>query len=304
MPGRLRHSLADGLFGFDRPDSPGERIAVRVLEAFVAFSVIDLAWSWGLYTMRISDVVLPLGLARWIDISFMHQNVLPLANAVLISGFVVLGFVRLQRWSYAAAFALLLFQYAARYSLGEIPHSANVTGTALLAFALAPLLFEDAVYRRRFAVGFMIFFIALGYTLAAWSKLIATGPSWVDGRHLWIWLYEKGVDAAAKTGVFAFNAVQQAALESHAVATVFLAIGLLTEFFAFLMWWRPFRVPVGLAIIGLHLGIKMTMGILFGAATIIVALLTLPWDRLWNRVVERWEPPAWSAPLRRVLLGA
>jgi len=303
---RLRRSLADGLFGFDREETVGERIAVRLLEAFVACAVIGAAWEWGHYTLRIADVVLPLGLARWIDISFMHGNALPLLNAALITGLVALGFVRVGRWSYLAAFVLLLFQYAARYSLGEIPHSANVTGTAFLAFALAPFVFSDARHGRRFAVGFTVFFVGLGYTLAAWSKLIATGPLWVDGRHLWIWLYEKGIDAAAKTGVFAFNPVQELALSEYWVATAFLAIGLVTEFFAFLMWWRPFRAPVGLAIVGLHIGIKLAMGILFGAATIIVALLCLPWARAFDRVLDRFgEADARLSPrLRRVLLGA
>lgn len=303
---RLRRSLVDGLFGFDREETAGEQIAVRLLEAFVAFAVIDIAWEWGLYTLRIADVVLPLGLAQWIDISFMHGNALPLVNAALITGLVVLGFVRVGRWTYLGAFALLLFQYAARYSLGEIPHSANVTGTAFLAFALAPLLFDAETHRRRFAVGFTLFFVGLGYTLAAWSKLIATGPLWVDGRHLWIWVYEKGIDQAAKTGVFAFNPVQELALSEYWVATALLTIGLVTEFFAFLMWWRPFRALVGLAVVGLHIGIKLAMGILFGAATIIVALLCLPWGRAFDRVLDRFgEPDARLSPgLRRVLLGA
>ncbi len=311
-PARLRRSLADGLFGFDRPETDGERVAVRLLEAFVAAEVVRLAWAWGQYTLRIGDVVLPLGLARWLDISFMHGNALPLANAALISGLVALGFVRLGRWSYAGAFALLLVQYAARYSLGEIPHSANVAGTVLLAFALAPPLFEAARHQRRFAVGFSVFFVGLGYTLAAWSKLIATGPGWVDGRHLWIWLHEKGIDAAAKTGVFAFNPVQEWALDEVWIATAFLTVGLLTEFFAFGMWFRRFRLPVGLAVIGLHVGIKLTMGIFFGAATAIVALLCLPWDRgidavlrrfgpLPERLRRRWLRRRW---LRRLVLGA
>jgi hypothetical protein len=306
--GRSTWSLPRHLFGFERPETDGERIAFRLLEAFVAFEVVSLAWSWGHYALRIGDVVLPLGVARWLDISFMHGNALPLVNAALITGLVVLGFVRFGRWSYAGALVLLLFQYAARYSLGEIPHSANVTGIALLALALAPPLFDSETERRRFAIGFMIFFVGLGYTLAAWSKLIATGPMWVDGRHLWIWVYEKGIDAAAKTGVFAFNPVQQLVLSDYWIATAFLSIGLLTEFFAFLMWWRPFRLAVGLAVLGLHVGIKLAMGILFGAAMVIVAFLCLPWDRLIDAGLRRFGPkagpPELPAPLRRVLLGA
>ena len=190
----MNWNLSDNLFGFDDVDTMGQRIFRTAVELFVMGATIYLAWTWGDYTLRVSDIVLPLGLARYIDISFMHGNDLPLYNAGAISVLLALGFFRLGRWPYALAFGLLLIQYAARFTLGEIPHSANLVGMGLLGFALGQLFFPDKVSRSRFGLGFTYLFAGLVYTFAAWSKLIGTGITWPDGRHLWMWINEKAVD--------------------------------------------------------------------------------------------------------------
>lgn len=274
--------LAEHLFGFERRATPGERLYLRLFELFVTGAIVYVAWHWGSYIRRISDVVLPLGLAHYIDVSFLFDEVFPLVNAGLITLALLLGFFRVTRWGYLVAFVLLLLQYAARYSLGEIPHSANVVGMGLLALALAPLVFRDEVHRGRFAYGFTVFYVGLGYTLAAASKLVATGPTWVGGQHLWIWLHEKGIDTFSKTGEYGFNALQQLALDHWWIATLFLTIGLLSELGAFLIWWRPLRPFAGLAIAGLHIGIFLTMGILFRSALVLVLLVSLPWARWFD----------------------
>ena len=70
-------NLWDNIFGFDRPDSRGQRIFRRVFEVFIGAACIWLAWYWGEYTLRIGDIVLELGLARYIDISFMQATSCP-----------------------------------------------------------------------------------------------------------------------------------------------------------------------------------------------------------------------------------
>ena len=281
--------LIENLFGFDRAETTGQRVFFRAFELFVALATVYLAWSWGRYTLRLSDVVLPLGLARYLDISFMFGNSLPLWNAAAISVLVTLGFFRtprLERVAYALAFVLLLFQYAARYSLGEIPHSANMLGMALLGVALGFGAFGINTAARRFALGITYFYIGLGYSLAAWSKLIATGPLWVDGRHLWLWIYEKAIDSMAKTGSFDLNWVQELLLQSRLLATAFLAFGLLCEFLAFLVWWRRFRLPVMMGILALHIGIYYTMNILFRLSMVELVLLALPWAAWIDAALE------------------
>lgn len=279
-------SLRDHLFPFDEAETRGFLLFYKIFEAFVGGFTIYYAWYWGRYILRISDVVLPLGVAQYIDVSPMLGTTLPLVNATIITGLVLLGFLRVSRWAYLGAFLLLHWQYAARFVLGEIPHSSNLVGMALLGFALAALVFDEGRYRRRFTIGYMYFFVGLGYTLAAFSKLVGTGWSWADGGHLWMWVHEKGIDAFAKTGVLDFNWLQDIVLTHYPIATLFLAIGLVSEFCAFLMWWRPFRLPVGLAVLGLHTGIFLVMGILFAFSMVILVLLTFPWPWLLNRLPE------------------
>ena len=282
--------LSENLFGFDDPDTTGQRVFRNVLELFIVVATCYLVWKWGRYTLRISDVVLPLGIGRYLDMSFMHGNALPLINAGLITLLVILGFFRFGRWPYALAFALMLFQYAARFSLGEIPHSANLIGMGLLGFALGAIVYSDKVHSSRFGTGFTYFFVGLAYTLAAWSKLIGTGITWPDGRHLWMWINEKAVDEIARSGFVELNGIQEIALSSLTVATLFLAFGLIAEFFAFLVWFKRFRTPVFMAILMLHIGIHLTMDILFFLSVYEVIILGLPWAAWIDRGIASRQP--------------
>ncbi|MEM9663754.1 MAG: hypothetical protein AAF970_02405 [Bacteroidota bacterium] len=284
-------SLRDHLFPTDRPESRGFLLFFKIFEALIVAFTIYYAWYWGRYILRISDVVLPLGIAQYIDVRFMFGNSLPLINAALISGLMVIGFFRLSRWAYLGGFLLLHWQYATRFTLGEIPHSGNLVGMAVLGFAIAALAFEDGRYRRRFVIGYNYFFVGLGYTLAGICKLIGTGLHWSDGSHLWMWVHEKGIDAFAKWGVLDFNLLQDTVLAHYPIATLFLTIGLVSELSAFLMWWRPFRLPVGLAVLGLHVGIFLIMGILFAFSMAIVTMLTFPWARWFDHFLEASADP-------------
>ena len=281
-----------GLFDADRAETPGDRLFFRLFELFVALGGTYLACSWGLYILRISDVVLPLGIAQYIDVSFMFEHYLSIVNALLISLLLLVGFLRWWRFAYAAAFTLLHLQFAARYSLGEIPHSPNMLGMTLLGLSLAVVLYRDDDQRRRFTLGFTYFFVGLGYTLAGISKLIGTGITWPDGRHLWLWIYEKSIDKYAKFGTLELNGLQEMALDSHLIATAFLTVALLTELASFLVWWRPFRFPVMFAVLGLHIGIYFVMNLIFSLSLIELALLAFPWPALFNTLSARF---AWMS---------
>ncbi len=291
-------NLVGNLFDFEKPQTKGELVFFKVFELFILWATIDMAWSWGAYILRISDILFPLGIARYIDISFMLANHLSIVNAAGITGLMAAGFFRLSKYAYPAAFLLLHLQCAARFSLGEIPHSSNMLGMTLLGLSLAMLVFSDDLHRRRFTLGFAYFFVGLGYTISGICKLVGTGITWPDGRHLWMWINEKSIDAFAKTGVLEFNLLQDLALGAYPVATLFLTIGLLTELCAFLSWWRKYRMPVYVAVIGLHLGIFIVMNIFFRLATFELVLLAFPWsnwlDRLegkayWMNILERFS---------------
>ena len=288
--------LLRNLFDFERPQTKGELIYFKVFELFILWHVVGLAWSWGSSILQISNVILPLGVARYVDVGFMLKSPLPIVNAALITALMLLGYFRFSKYAYGAAFLLLHLQYAARYSLGAIPHSSNMLGMTLLGLGLGMLLFGDDLHRRRFTMGFTYFFVGLGYTLSGLSKLIGTGITWPDGRHLWMWINEKSIDAFAKTGVLDFNILQEFALSAYPIATFFLIAGLTTELCAFLSWFKKFRKPVYLAIICMHIGIYFVMNIYFNISMYELVLLAWPWsawiDRIaseasWMNVLER-----------------
>jgi hypothetical protein len=274
--------ITENLFG--KPDqlTSAHRFYFKLFELYIVYETINLAWEWGLYTLKISDVVLPLGIANLIDISFMHDNYLPIINAIAISILLVLSFFRKgSKWQYAVVFVLLHFQYVARFSIGEIPHSANLVGMAIFSFAVGLAAFQNELHRYRFIIGFTIFYIGLGYFSASISKLIGTGPNWIDGRHLWLWIAEKSTDILSREGQFNYNFVQITALKSIPAATFMLFIGIATEFFGILIWFRKLRPYVALALIGMHFGVMMSMNIRFDSFMIELIILGFPFPELY-----------------------
>jgi hypothetical protein len=275
------------LFGFEQPATTAERYFFAVFEGFVAVFTLKYAWTWAIYVQQVSDVVLPLGIANYVDVSVLFQSWTAYGVAGLLSLAVLLGWTRTWRYGYVVALLLLHLLFTARYSQGEIPHSSNVLGMTLLGLGLGLAAFDRERFRRRFTLGFAYFSIGIGYTSAAVCKLIGTGPHWVDGHHLQIWVYEKSVDVFAATGTFDFTFAQSLVLEYYWVATLFLVVGFVSESLAFLMWWPRFRIPVVLAVLGLHAGIYATMQIVFSVTTVELILLALPWACIAERIVAR-----------------
>ncbi|MEX0684455.1 MAG: hypothetical protein WD098_00505 [Balneolales bacterium] len=284
------NSLFRNLFEFEKPESRGEYIFFKIFELFIVYFAVKHAWEWGLYVERISDIVLPLGIANYLDVSFMFGTSLPLVNAFLITITLTIGFFGLfTRFAYLIALLLLHLQYATRFTLGEIPHSANLMGMTLLCFALAHIYFQDPTFRRRFAMGSVYFFCGLGYTLAGLSKLVGTGIHWFDGRHLWLWMSEKSIDIMSRAGSFEYNWLQELAFQNHSIASLILLSGLLVELSGFTMWWKKFRPIIITLIIGTHLGITMTMNIVFAAFVYQLILMAYPWPSLIDYIIEKFD---------------
>lgn len=284
-------SLFKNIFTFEQPDSIGVKVFLRIFELFTVTYTIIYGWEWGLYTLRISDAVLPLGLANYIPIELYFGSSLPIINAVLLTLCVVVPFLyRKLSWLYIVAFLLLHLQYVARFSLGEIPHSSNLVGFSLLGLALGFIFFKSNYKSLALGYGFLILFLGLGYTSAAFSKLIGTGITWVDGNHLWLWIAEKTTDALSAEGSVSYSFIQELALSSRPIATVILIIGLLTEFFAFLVWWKKLRPYIIIMLIGMHIGIYYSMNIFFMSYMVELTIVGFPWYVLINKWNEkcRW----------------
>ena len=72
---------------------------------------------------------------------------------------------------------------------GKAPEAAPQADDVLLptgipSVTLCPMGFRSEESRRRFNFGFLCFFVELKYTFGAVFKLIGTGITWPDGRHL------------------------------------------------------------------------------------------------------------------------
>lgn len=283
--------LAQNLFDYDAPHTAGQRILFRLLELFVVGFTISFCWEWAFYIdQRIETVLLPLGIAQYVDISFMFENGMALINAGGVTLLCLLGVLRIwPHLAYPAAVLLFHLQYVSRYCLGEISHGSNMVGISLVGFAVAMIFFDTEKLRKRFTFGYLYFFIGLGYTSAAFSKLIGTGPNWSDGRHLWMWIGERQVDTISKLGSFDPNLLQEFILADYRIGTAVLTFGLLTEFFGFLTWFRKTRYLILPAIIGMHIGIAIAMNIFFEAFTYQLVLLGLPWAAGIDRLLARYR---------------
>lgn len=280
---------------FDRPDTRGDRLYVRIVEFVLIAFTLRFCWEWGFYIQRnITDVLLPLGIAQYIDVSFMFEHYVAVGNAALVTLFLGLGFFRWWRPAYAIAIALFHLQYVARYCLGEISHGSNLVGMGILGLALAALLFSSERARQRFTMGFLFFFIGLGYTSAAVCKLIGTGITWPHGQHMLLWIAERKVDTISKLGAFDPNWLQNLILSDYHWGTAVLIFGLVAEACSFLMWWRRFRYPVILLVLSMHIGILITMNIFFWASTYLFVLLALPWPRLIDAALNRFPSVSFS----------
>lgn len=275
-------SIGRGLFEPERETSTGELWFFKFFELFVAVYTILFVWEWGWYTqLRNVEVVLPLGLANYLDVSIFFDHNLALIHAALITILVILCFFRLgPKWLYMVVVILFHLQYVIRFSQGEIPHSQNLIGMSVFCFAIGAWFFPGEKQMPRFLMGSIIFFIGLGYTSAFFAKLIGTGFNWYDGRHLWLWISEKSIDILSREGAYFPNFLQQMALNSTVIASVILLIGWFTELIGFTMWWKKIRPYTTTLLIAMHIGITLTMNIRFDAFVMQLILVGFPWYKL------------------------
>ncbi len=278
------NNFLNNLFQAQKERTWGELWHFKVFEFFIACYVIKYGWEWASYIPRNSDVVLPLGIANYIDVSFLFGEVWATLNAALITLLIGLSFFRLgYKWQYLLALVLLHIQFAVRFSQGEIPHSMNMVGMSLLALGMATFSYNKPWEISRFTFGTVYFFVGLSYFSAAISKLIGTGINWFNGHHLWLWMAEKRTDILSRTGAFEFNWLQELAYQDVFIASIILLFGWLTELAGVLMWSKKARPYITTAIIGMHLGITMTMNIRFDAYVIELILIGYSWDLLFDR---------------------
>ena len=112
--------MLDSLFPTYEERPRGSALHFRIFESFVLVYTLIFAWEWARYIPQIQDVVLPLGIAGYVDVSFLFNQPAAFANAALITAALLVGWTRTSRWGYAVALAAFHLHYVARYCLGEI----------------------------------------------------------------------------------------------------------------------------------------------------------------------------------------
>jgi hypothetical protein len=274
------------LFDLDGPESSAERVHLHVFELCVVGLTLMFVWQWARAVPHIGGIAHPLGLARWLDLSFMFNDAGAWLCGLVFSVCALLALGTRLRAAYLPAFVLMHLVYVARHGLGKVGHGSSLTGIALLGLALGALLERDVLRARRFALVFSVFWAAVGYTSAALCKLLATGPQWIDGRHLALWITERGIDGLSAHGALQLSWLQHLLVEQRFLATALLAFGLLAEACGVLALWRRPRPYVFAALLAMHFGVWLSMDILFEANIALVILIGFPWPRLWLRLRE------------------
>jgi hypothetical protein len=292
----MRDWLDHHLFRLGWETSRGERAHLRAFELLVAALTVWHVWRWSGTIAGLETVVQPLGLAHWVDVSFLFAPLAARANAAVVTLAVLAGALRMGRPAYAVALLGFHLQYVARYSLGKPSHGSSMIGLAVLGLALGSYVAEDALDARRFAFGFTVAFAAVGYASAAACKLIATGPGWVRGEHLALWITERSVDGYGKTGELVVNRLQQVLLDAPRLASATLCFGLISEALAVLAWSRRYRAAVFGALLLMHFGIWWSMDILFDTNIALLLVLGFPWDRWGNAALGGAAAPLARRP--------
>ncbi len=281
------YKLVENIFEWERPLKEGKNYLFRLLEIILAGQIIIKAWDWSVYIYDLTEVILPLGIANYIDMTLFFGNSLSLINATLITLFLVIGFTRKWRYSYLIALILYHFQYAARFSQGEISHGANMGAMMLLSMGISFAFFKSDEDAIKSSFGLIYFFVGLGYVSAALSKLIGTGFYWSHGDHLRMWIAERGTDKLSQFGYFKLNFLQEFLLKHTWAATLTLSFGLLVEFFGFLLWFRKTRWIQTTLLLSMHFGILWTMNIYFSDYVYLLLIIGYPWDILLEKLSIR-----------------
>jgi hypothetical protein len=274
------------LFSVDRPETRGDILVFLIFKTIIVFQVIIFSWSWAFYISQLNYAVKLVGIATWVNISFMFGSPYAYLNAGAITLFAILGYFKKGRIFYLLAFLGLHLQYAARFSQGKISHGANFTGMALLILALAALVFNDQEQRRKITLGLFIFFVALAYTSAGFCKLIGSGIHWADGNHLILWIREGANDTLSQNGTFKLNTFQQLILHHGWLGTLMLTLGLITELCGFLLCFRKTRWIEASLLLGMHIGIVFSMNIGFTYILAFLIIIGYPWARVFGLMID------------------
>jgi hypothetical protein len=195
-------------------------------------------------------------------------------------------------WLTAVSFNAVVALYLENSS--QETHVAHVAGGFLLIYALWYHFYRreirEADRERRFwrsalyprwVYSLSVFYLGLFYALSGFNKLAASGPSWVNGVSLQLWVELFG----DKSSVFT-----QLILSNRAAATAMQGAALLGECSGLVaIFSARLRPLVGLLLIGFHIAQICVFGWGFHTNMAMLALVFLPAYSWTPRLVEALE---------------
>lgn len=273
-------------------ETSGNIIQFKVFELLVLFLSVRESINWMIYIKNYEEIVVPVGLANYININYLFSEPWMYIHAGLIILFSIAGFIRKSKYSYLVVLILFHILYAARFSFGKVSHGANFLGISLLILFLSFLFYSKPEIRRKFVFEACFFLFGIAYVSAGISKLIGTGLHWPDGQHLLLWIAEKQIDQLSQYGETSLNALQLLITENYWLATCFLLIGLIIELSGFLLWFKKSRPWIALILVGMHIGILFTMNILFDQFILFLVIMALPWFKIIDKYLINIHIPA------------
>jgi hypothetical protein len=202
---------------------------------------------------------------------------------------------RMIPWSATAATAAFTAVVALHVeNATQLTHVAHLTNAVLIAHALwhvtcarelraaragGRTLAAFTYPRWTHALG--VFAVGQFYGFSGWTKLLTSGPGWVNGVSMQLWVSLWGEPRSITSRLILANRSVAALLQALALGTECAALPTV-----FLPRLRPW---VGLGLLGFHCGQISVFGWGFHANAVLIALFFLPCDRWVARLVERWE---------------
>lgn len=231
-----------------------------------------------------------------------------LPTEILTSQIVFLGF----RWLFVVAGILWILQLllpisswacviAYTITIGmifenssQISHTKNLANIVLFVHALwyhfhaseiRTALARDTFWVSSIYPGWIytlsLFCVALFHSNAALAKVLESGFRWPNGLSLQLWIELMGREGSV---------VNELILSNRSVAALMQWVVLCVEASAILALVFPqLRVAIGVALLGLYVGIADSFGYSFLLNAILVAAFFFPWSKMIDRVIDAAE---------------
>ena len=231
-------------------------------------------WGWNMIKMvrECSQMVSPVGIAKWIDYSFLFQpevKVFVLLATLLLCLFYILE--RQMKWTTTAMCLLSLFVITYHESQGIYYRNTSYTvrpGVQALAYWIAH--FRKDIDVAKIRLQFTLQVIAAFYLLAGISKLQASGWEWIfSGKYFALQVMKNHSFTYFDTGdasAMVKAAGQTSFFLKHNTFLIFLlGSSLMLELFAFTaLLGKKWQITIGFFLLLMHIGIYWVMGILIG----------------------------------------